>query len=140
MDRTAYDVLAREVGEDEPAAPGGRDAGPLLSKDYDALDYLQAIYRGEIRADPTRMRAANMALPYERPKLSVAVTANHRGMATAMEAAHAKLTAQRLPPAAEPAPVQPAPSVASGPSFRRIVERVSGDPRDIGPMPKRKPG
>ena len=115
----------------------GPDDEDALPEGYDALMYLQAIYRGEVRADPTRMRAANMALPYERPKLSVAVTTNHRGMGNALDAARAKLDAKKLPPAVDLAPVAP----AAGPSFRRIVERVaSGDEAMVGPEPRRKPG
>jgi hypothetical protein len=135
MDRTAYEVLAREAEEDEPPLPSGR--GPTLSNDHDALDYLQAIYRGQIRADPTRMRAANMALPYERPKLSVA-TVNHRGMGASLDQAIAKLEAQRLP--AEPA----APVVSPpGPSFRRLGDSpAAAIVREavIDPPPRRKPG
>jgi hypothetical protein len=40
-------------------------------KPGNALDYLQAIYRGEIEADPWRVRAAALALPFECPKLAV---------------------------------------------------------------------
>jgi hypothetical protein len=113
------------------------DEAEALPEGYDALMYLQAIYRGEVRADPTRMRAANMALPYERPKLSVAVTTNHRGMGKALDDARAKLEAKQLPPMAQPASVvSPA-----EPSFRRIVERVmSGDEASTGAQPRRKPG
>jgi hypothetical protein len=114
----------------------GPDDEDALPEGYDALTYLQAIYRGELRADPTRMRAANMALPYERPKLSVAVTTNHRGMGNAIDEARAKLEAKRLPPAAEPEPVQS----AAGPSFRRIVPAMTGDEASTGPQPRRKPG
>jgi hypothetical protein len=57
--------------------------------DCDALTYLQAIYQGKIEAEGQRMRAAIAALPFERPKLSVAVV-NHHGMASALEAAHAQ--------------------------------------------------
>ena len=61
-----------------------------LPADHDALDYLQAVYRGEIEADSTRMRAAALAIPYERPKISVTASVNGRGLANAIEAAYAK--------------------------------------------------
>jgi hypothetical protein len=38
----------------------------------DALEYLQGVYQGRIKAEHTRMRAAATALPFERPKLAVA--------------------------------------------------------------------
>ena len=38
----------------------------------DALEYLQSIYQGRIKYDAYRFRAANAAVPYERPKLAVA--------------------------------------------------------------------
>jgi hypothetical protein len=38
----------------------------------DALEYLQSIYKGRVKYDAYRFRAANAAVPYERPKLAVA--------------------------------------------------------------------
>ena len=43
---------------------------PSLSKDIRALDLLQMVYRGELKASPQQMRAAIESLPYENPKLS----------------------------------------------------------------------
>src|SRR5438034_9407430 len=42
-----------------------------LPPNHTSLDYLQAIYRGQIRAEPSRMRAAIAALQFEHPKLAV---------------------------------------------------------------------
>jgi hypothetical protein len=36
-----------------------------------ALEYVRAVYRGEIEADAWRLRAAVAALPFESPKLAM---------------------------------------------------------------------
>jgi hypothetical protein len=41
--------------------------------DGDALSYMQACYRGEIKPDPLRMSAAATALKYEKPALAATV-------------------------------------------------------------------
>jgi len=103
----------------------------------DSLTLLQAVYRDQSMPLQTRMRAAALAIAYERPKLSVAVTTNHRGMGSAIDNARAKIEAKRLPPAdAGASVVSPA-----EPSFRRIVERVmSGDEASTGAQLRRKTG
>ena len=57
--------------------------------EFDALGYLQAIYRGKVIAESQRMRAAIAALPFERPKL--AVIANVTSFAAQMEATMERL-------------------------------------------------
>jgi hypothetical protein len=43
---------------------------PSLPKHIRALELLQMIYRGEVRASPQQMRAAIESLPYENPNMS----------------------------------------------------------------------
>ena len=43
--------------------------------ELDALGYLQAVYQGKVVAETPRMKAAIEALPFERPKLAVTVSA-----------------------------------------------------------------
>jgi hypothetical protein len=47
----------------------------------DAHEYLQAVYRGELKADPLRMQAAANAVRYEKPALAaVAVAPAGKGL------------------------------------------------------------
>jgi hypothetical protein len=41
-----------------------------LPKDIRALELLQMVYRGEVRATPQQMRAAIESLPFENPRMS----------------------------------------------------------------------
>jgi len=56
-------------------------------EDPDALDFLQAVYRNSDIPLNTRMRAAGMALPFERPKLAVLVTNREGDLADRLERA-----------------------------------------------------
>jgi hypothetical protein len=70
---------------------------------YDAIDYLQAVYRGLIIAETNRMKAAIAALPFERPKLAVTANINAQNFADEIEAAMIRsgkaLTIDAKPPA-----------------------------------------
>ena len=46
-----------------------------MSEELDAHGYLRAVYRGRIIAETARMKAAIAALPFEKPKLEVTVSA-----------------------------------------------------------------
>jgi hypothetical protein len=50
-----------------------------LPPNHTSLDYLQAVYRGQIEGDPTRMRAAISCLQFEHPKLSAAAVMHDDG-------------------------------------------------------------
>jgi hypothetical protein len=55
--------------------------------DHDALALLQAVYRNSDIPLSVRMRAAGMALPFERPKLGVVVNVSGNDLAERLERA-----------------------------------------------------
>jgi hypothetical protein len=90
---------------------------PVPASDWDALGYLQAIYQGRAEPDAPRMRAAAMALPFERPKLAV-IAQIGPGFAERMEA---KLRERRLRViGAKPAELSPAKPMATSIPDRRL--------------------
>jgi hypothetical protein len=130
------------------------------TSEWDAHEYLQAVYQGRIIAEHTRMKAAIASLPFEKPKLALNANVTHKGMGDAIDAARAGTTAKQiegrvLAPAPPMAPQSqavaarehaaaagsPERPVVSPAALKRVAERmVPGREGDTGPMPKRKPG
>lgn len=136
MDRTAYEVLAREAEEDEPVL---REEGP---KAQTALQLLQAVYRDPTQPQSVRIKTAGMAIAYETPKLSVGIRADHRGMADRMEATELRHKQSALVAQRENAAAAGERPVVSSATFRRVAEKAmtTGDEATIGASPRRKPG
>jgi hypothetical protein len=55
-----------------------------------ALEYCQDVYRGRRVADPWRMRAAALALPFESPKLAVSTNLTSQDFAALLDKAIAR--------------------------------------------------
>jgi hypothetical protein len=135
-------IFAPKKKEAEPQEPEGPEVG-------DSLDLLQSIYRDVATPMPTRMRAAALAIAYERPKLAVTGRVDMRGFGDALDAVIAKgrpkaeqsaMVAQRQQAAANGE--RP---VVSDATFRRVAERVmaagAGNEAVLDPVsPRRKPG
>jgi hypothetical protein len=75
-----------------------------------ALDYLQDVYRGRRQADPQRMRAAAIAIPFETPKLAVTTNLSNENFAAMLDRAIA----------------------ASGKALRQIEHKAEPEPDDCG--------
>jgi hypothetical protein len=75
-----------ELGEATPAQPPPVD-GPEAET---PLDLLRSIWRDRELPLSTRMRAAIAAAPYVHPKLSVSASFSGKGIADAIERAHAQ--------------------------------------------------
>jgi hypothetical protein len=98
--------------------PVGRDEIELAD-DATSLDFMQAIYRDPTQPMTRRIRAAQIAIGYEHPKLAVNANTN-LNFASEMEAfaravgksnvidAKANYRADRALPTAEPTPTDPA--------------------------------
>jgi len=98
-----------------------RDEPPEIATPEDALALLRAIYKCPDVPLSVRMRAAEAALPYERPKLAVQVQATIGGdFAEMLNAARLRMKSERATPIIEgsPSPIKPEPALvtdASGP-------------------------
>jgi hypothetical protein len=90
----------------------------------DALEYLQKVYQGRIKYDAYRFRAANAAVPYERPKLAVAAVIHPDGsFAERLERA---ITRSQSPPKL----------IEHQPSVEPPLQQSASE---LGPTPKPKP-
>jgi len=69
--------------------PGLEPEGPVdeigVAPDTTSLEVLQAIYRSPLHPTSRRMRAAQVALPFEHPKLAVTANFSAAGFALRME-------------------------------------------------------
>jgi hypothetical protein len=129
------------------------------TSEWDAHEYLQAVYQGRVVAEHTRMKAAIAALPFEKPKLALNANVTHKGMGDAIDAARAGSTAKQIegrvlaaPPMAPQSQAvaarehaaeagSPERPVVSPATLKRVAERmVPGREGDVGAMPRRKPG
>jgi hypothetical protein len=56
----------------------------------DALDYLRSVYRNPLEPTPVRMKAAAIAIEYERPRLAVIASIDGNDFAARLERAIAR--------------------------------------------------
>ncbi|MGB5182218.1 MAG: hypothetical protein WBO12_08535 [Xanthobacteraceae bacterium] len=73
--------MKHEKPNGNPLMLAGTEAGTQegVETEIKALGYLQSIYRNQMEATPTRMRAAIECLPFENPKLSATAIAAFDG-------------------------------------------------------------
>jgi hypothetical protein len=96
----------------------GTAGTPNRENTMDALEYLRSVYQNPLEDTRTRMRAADMALPFERPKLVATLQLDGESFASRLEAAIARSERAKviettpakpaLPPTG-PAPTPPVP-------------------------------
>ena len=76
--------------------------GDCAGEPRSALDYLQDVYRGRRQADPQRMRAAALAIPFETPKLAVTTNLSNENFAAMLDKAIASSRVPQIELRAEP--------------------------------------
>jgi hypothetical protein len=81
----AIEAVYREL--DRPPRVQVADPDAIDIGDGTSLTLLQAVYRNRALPLPVRLRAANMALPFEHGKLTVIANADYRDFAERLEQA-----------------------------------------------------
>jgi hypothetical protein len=71
-------------------------AGSLEGEEGDALAFLRGIYRDPMQPTSTRLRAASIAIEYERPRLAVTALVNGDDFALRLEKAIERSRAVRV--------------------------------------------
>jgi hypothetical protein len=92
-----------------------------LEPEEDSLALLQAVYRNPDQPLHTRMRAAAMALPFERPKLAVTATINGGDFAERLDKAIERSRNSRNGVVIEHQPAIEHPASELGATLRRRV-------------------
>jgi len=61
----------------------------------DALDYLRSVYCDPLQPTNTRLKAASIAIEYERPRLAVMAQVDGRDLASLLDAANERIAKMR---------------------------------------------